>query len=112
MNRPDESPRMKVPNADRAIITRDKLQEYLLNPQHKRGASKAKALLAMGYAADDWQTLENDLRQQHLGEDIMEEEENDYGTSYVIVANLIGPSGDTRLWRSVWQIDIGTDVPG
>ena len=49
---------MKVPNADKAIIAEDKLSNYLLNITHRRGGSKARLLLAMGYRADDWQRLE------------------------------------------------------
>jgi hypothetical protein len=40
---------MKLPNADKAIIAQDKLCNYLLNVAHRRGSSKAKLLLAMGY---------------------------------------------------------------
>jgi hypothetical protein len=39
---------MKVPNADRAIIAQDKLCDYLLNVEHRKGATKARLLVAMG----------------------------------------------------------------
>ena len=44
---------MKLPNADRAVMTEDKLRNYLLNVSHRRGASKARLLLALGYHPDD-----------------------------------------------------------
>lgn len=48
---------MKVPNAGQAVIAEDKLCNYLLNLAHRRGASKAKLLIGMGYRPDDWQRL-------------------------------------------------------
>jgi hypothetical protein len=44
---------MKLPGADRAVIAPGKLRDYLLNPDHKRGGSKAQLLIALGYSADD-----------------------------------------------------------
>ncbi|MCH8044749.1 MAG: hypothetical protein IID44_13635 [Planctomycetes bacterium] len=87
------------------------MRDYLLNPAHRRGASKAKLLMSMGYDSVRWQRLEIDLREQHLMADVEEVEENDYGTCYVVVAGLTGPSGGTVVFRSIWQIDAGTDVP-
>jgi hypothetical protein len=65
----------------------------------------------MGYATDQWEQLESDLRCQHLPADIDSTEENDYGTAYTIVAVLIGPNGDNYPFRSVWQIDVDADRP-
>ena len=102
---------MKVPNANNAIIAPEKLRDYLLNPDHRRGRSKAKKLLSMGYQTDQWQRLEADLRQQHLTADVDTSETNDYGTSYRIVAELTGPNGDRGLFCSIWQIDLGAKQP-
>ena len=100
---------MKVPNAENVVIATEKLRDYLLNPDHRRGGSKAKLLLSMGYRADRWRQLETDLRQQHLTADVKEVEENDYGTCYTIVAGLTGPEERTVAFRSIWQIDRGTN---
>jgi hypothetical protein len=102
---------VKIPNAEHAIVAPDKVRDYLLNPTHRKGGSKAKLLISLGYVAADWQRLEADLRGQHLIADVAEETETDYGTSYAIVAPLNTPSGRTVLFRSIWQIDTGTDHP-
>ena len=65
----------------------------------------------MGYRADQWRQLETDLREQHLTADVEVIEENDYGTCYAIVAGLTGPDERTIAFRSIWQIDLGTDHP-
>ena len=69
---------MKVPNADRAIIATDKLTGYLLNVSHKRGGPKARLLLSVGYRSDHSQSLESDLRSQHLLLDVSRTHENAY----------------------------------
>ncbi len=102
---------MKIPKADKAVIAKDKLCDYLLNPVHRRGGSKAKLLLSMGYSGDDWQRLESDLRVHHLAAEVDCETDSDYGNRYEIVAPLPGLSGGLALFRSIWQIDTGTDFP-
>jgi hypothetical protein len=102
---------MKLPNADNAIIAQDKLVQCLLNTTHRKGGSKAKLLLAMGYTPENCQQLEADIRSQHLPADIAESEQSDYGARYDIVAPLTGPAGRTVVFRSVWQIDVGTEAP-
>lgn len=103
---------MKLPNADNAIIAPEKLRDYLLNCDHRRGGSKAKLLLTMGYQSDQWQQLETDVRQQHLAADVDIVKQNNYGTTYEIAAALKGPSRrDPILFRSIWQIDFGTNLP-
>ena len=102
---------MKIPNADRAIIAQDKLCDYLLNIDHEWGGSKARLLVTMGYSPDYWQRLETDLRAQHLTVDVDRTVDTDYGPRYEIVAALVGPAGRSVTFRSVWQIDTGTDIP-
>ena len=48
---------MKIPNADQAVIAEDKLRGYLLNFTHRRGGSKARLLVSVGFRSI-WQ---NDL---------------------------------------------------
>jgi hypothetical protein len=102
---------MKIPNAERAVIAEEKLCKYLLNAEHRRGGSKARLLLRMGYTMEGWQQLEEDLRASHLTRDVERVTDTEYGPRYELVAPLTGPAGLSILFRSVWQIDSGTDVP-
>ena len=58
-----------LPNAELAEIDPEKLRGYLLSPTHSIGRFKARFFAALGYSASDWQTLEADLRIQHLSQD-------------------------------------------
>lgn len=102
---------MTIPNADRAIIATAKLTGYLLNVSHKRGAAKARLLLSVGYRSDAPQVLEADLRRQHLTLDVTQTSENVFGGVYEIEGPIRTPSGKFVRFRSVWQVDTGTDVP-
>jgi hypothetical protein len=102
---------MKLPNAKNAIIAEGKLVSYLLDLDHRRGGSKARLLISLGYEATSWQVLADDLRKEHLSADVVESRDTPWGKRYEIVPPLTGPSGDTILFRSIWQIDLGTDYP-
>ncbi len=102
---------MRIPNADRAIVATKKLTAYLLNVSHKRGATKARLLLSLGYRSVDPQRLESDLRTQHLPLDVTRTSENAYGVVYEIEGPIKTPTGRTVRFCSVWQVDTGTDVP-
>ena len=88
---------------ENAIIAVEKLRDYLLNPGHHRGGSKARLLISLGYTAENWQQLETDLRFQHIPCEVGETVETNWGTRYEIVAPLVGPTGKSVNLRSLWQ---------
>jgi hypothetical protein len=102
---------MTIPSPDRAIIAAEKLTGYLLNLSHKRGAAKARLLLSLGYRPDTPETLEADLRTQHLSLDVSRTSKNAFGVVYEIEGPIHAPSGRTVRFCSIWQVDTGTDVP-
>ena len=102
---------MKLPNAEAAFIDADKLQDYLLSPEHPVGRFKAAFFRTLGYSRENWAQFESDLRELHLSEDVSDIVESRYGVKYVIRANLKGRSGETVQLVSVWIILKEEDVP-
>jgi hypothetical protein len=102
---------MRIPNADSAIIEEQKIVQYLLNTDHRRGGSKAALLQQFGYSHATWQRLADDLRRDHLTRGIDLTRMTEYGVRYEIRAVLQTPSGRPLTVRSVWQIDVGTVSP-
>ena len=102
---------MKIPNAEHAVISPEKLRDYLLNSEHRRGGAKARLLISLGYHRESWQVLDKDLRAQHLPMDVAVTLESEYGVRYEIVAPLTTPSDRIVAFRSIWQIDTGTNHP-
>lgn len=101
---------MKLPNRERAVISQEKLNEYLLNVAHKRGGSKARLLEEFGYSVDRWQQLADDIRAQFETE-VDVERTSAYGVRYEIRMILQTPIGRPLIVCTVWQIDYGTDFP-
>jgi hypothetical protein len=102
---------MTVPDADSALIATEKLTGYLLNMSHKRGGPKARLLLSFGYRSDNPQSLESDLRVQHLSLEVTRTHESAFGVVYEIEGPIKTPSGRIVRFCSVWQVDTGTDMP-
>ena len=103
---------MRVPNADRALIDRAKLTDYLLSPSHPVGRFKARVFNRLGFRADHWDELERALREQHvLVADAEPGEPEAFGQPFTIRAILRGPNGVAARIVSVWFIRSGEDVP-
>jgi hypothetical protein len=101
---------MRIPNADSAIISREKIVRYLLNIDHPDGGSKAALLARVGFSADRPQVLENALREQHLTAEARLGKPSTYGDKFEIVSPLAGPAGRVMV-RSIWIVRHGERVP-
>ena len=102
---------MQIPNSALAVIEETKIVNYLLNLEHKRGRSKAQVLLSFGYSSEEWRELADDLRDFHLTLPYDSKRVTAYGTRYEIRAPLQTPDGRSLIVRTIWQIDIGLEVP-
>jgi len=49
-------------DAAAAIVSADKLRDYLLSSAHPIGRYKCTFFRSLGYAPEQWQVLERDLR--------------------------------------------------
>jgi hypothetical protein len=98
-------------SADVAVISPEKLRDYILSPTHPDGRGKAAYLSRFGYSRTDWRRLERDLRAQHLILDAAPGRPSLYGTKYEIVGVLVGPNGATGRIRTVWIVRQGEAVP-
>ncbi len=48
---------MPIPDAETAIVTRDKVDGHLLNVDHPDGGSKAIWFHSLGYKQENWRIL-------------------------------------------------------
>ena len=53
---------MRLPEAERLVVEREKVAEYLLNPAHQYGASKARFVSGFGFRSQQWERLAEALR--------------------------------------------------
>ena len=102
---------MKLPSARKAIAGREKIVEYLLNPAHPDGMSKARFFLALGFRPAEWQRLAEALRELARASPVAEKMDTAHGTKYIVVGALRTPSGQMPMVKSVWIVDRGSVAP-
>lgn len=102
---------VKLPGVDRAVVTEDKIREYLLSDAHPVGRFKATFFAGMGYSATGWEVLAADLRGHALEHKVSATDVNEYGQKYEIRGTIAGPVGKTAVVVAVWIVLHGEDFP-
>ena len=102
---------MKLPHADKAVVEREKITNYLLNPEHRYGASKARFFSEYGFRLEAWEQLAEALREHGRKHEVVRERQTGFGPRYVVEGELATPSGRQPFVRSVWQFDEGAVAP-
>jgi hypothetical protein len=102
---------VKLPNAKRAVVDLDKLRNYCLSFDHRRGCHKARVFKAsLGLMIDNADDLRKALLAAAINNDAAPAEKDEYGRRYVIDFMASGPSGQAMV-RSSWIIRSGEDFP-
>ena len=102
---------MRLPNAEFAVVEREKITEYLLNPEHPDNGGKAAFFVALEFSRGTWDTLAGALCRLALTADVTEGMETVHGKKYIVDGELENPAGKEASVRSIWIIDAGTDFP-
>jgi hypothetical protein len=102
---------MKLPNSANAIVERNKLLDYLLNPEHRIGASKERFFTSFGFTAENWEQFAKALFIHGQTHEVKRVRETGFGPRYEIEGALKAPDGREPFIRSVWQMDKGAVAP-
>lgn len=102
---------MRLPNAEQVIVDREKITEYLLNPAHRYGASKARFLGEFGFELAAWETLAQALRDHAQRNEVSKVTETLFGHSFEIIGELSAPDGRAPIVCTIWQMDHGKVAP-
>jgi hypothetical protein len=102
---------MKLPNEHLAIVEQEKICGYLLNSQHRYGASKARFFMEFGFTLESWQMLADALLEHGRQHEVSKEKETGFGPRYEVDGKLVAPDGRRPRVRTVWQIDEGNTAP-
>jgi hypothetical protein len=102
---------MKLPNANKAVVEREKIVDYLLNPAHRYGASKARFFSGFGFKAENWEELARALRRHRQTHDVKRSRETGFGPRYQVEGELPSPDNRSPLVRTIWQLDHGEVAP-
>jgi len=101
---------LKLPNADRAVVDIEKLRDYCLNPEHRRGCHKARVFNAsLGFTRENAEDLRRILLAAALKNNAIPLEHDEYGNRYMVKFIATGPSGKAMV-RSSWIIRRGEEI--
>jgi hypothetical protein len=102
---------VKLPNPERAVVDIQKLRDYCLNPEHRRGCHKARVFASsLGLTAADASYLRKALLVAARENDAVPAEADEYGKRYVVDFMASGPAGKAAV-RGSWIVRRGEDFP-
>ena len=102
---------MKLPAANKLVVEREKIVDYLLNPAHRFGASKARFFTHFGFRMTALEQLAQALREHGQKHEVAKTRETGFGPRYEVEGKLNCPNGRHPRVRSVWQLDQGAVAP-
>ena len=102
---------MRLPYPESVRIDRSKITEYLLNPTHRYGASKARFFAEFGFGLVNWDALAIALREHARKNEVARWKETPFGQRFEVEGAIETPSGARPRVRSVWQMDEGEVFP-
>ena len=98
---------MKLPNATKTVVEREKVADYLLNPAHRFGATKARFFTHFGFRKEAWEQLAQALHRHGQIYDVTKTRETGFGPRYEVEGRLDCPNGRRARVRTVRQMDEG-----
>jgi hypothetical protein len=102
---------MKLPGAERSIVSPDKVREYLLSPVNPRAKGKAAFFQVLEFTLDEWGVLQSALLDMAQNGLATPGQVSEFGTKYEIHGTIAGPLGRQAVIRTVWIVDAGEDYP-
>ena len=92
---------MKLPNPDKLLVEREKIADYLLNPAHRYGASKARFFTHFGFRLETWNQLAQALREDGQKQDVTQTRQTGFSPRYEVEGKWNCPNGCRPRVRSV-----------
>jgi len=104
-NRRQQGHEKPIPDAERAIVSREKLHGYLLNRSHPDGGAKAVWFGNLGYERDEWRTLANDLLAIAKSCEHYDTERSPFGVKYKASGTVCRPGHRPGRVLTVWIVE-------
>lgn len=102
----------KLPNAEQAQVSLEKLRDYSLNPQHHKGGHKARVFAsALGLTAADAALLREMILAAVLTAEAQSGRADEHGSRYTVDFEARALQGNVVTIRTAWIIDAGDSVP-
>jgi len=98
---------MPIPNATEATAATEKVRDYLLNPEHPDGGSKAGWFQSLGYTRDRWHELAMDLLALAATCEQFATVRTPFGVKYVVKGRISRVSHRSACVLAVWIVEAG-----
>ena len=105
------SRKLSLPNSGRAVVDAAKVRDYLLSETHPVGRFKAAFFANLGYSADHWELLCDDLLALGRAGPAAPGKPSAFGRTFEVDGILIGPSGRSAGVKTVWIVRANEDLP-
>jgi len=96
---------MKLPNANKAYVSSEKITLYLLNRFNRAAAGKVAFFESFGFSIERKDIFENALIRHCRDNTVIMSNSNEYGVKYSVDGELVTPDGRNPLVRTVWIIE-------
>ncbi len=96
---------MPIPDAERAVASREKVHDYLLNHEHPEGGSKAVWFRSLGYEQYDWHLLASDLLAIAKTCEHFDTLQSIHGVKYTAVGSISRPDHRSGRIVTVWIVE-------
>ena len=101
---------MKLPNADKAVVEREKVQDYLLDSVHPDNGGKAQFFERLGFRQSEWKILADAFLAFAHKAEVTHSMKSPHGQKYVIVGRIKSPNGKTASVQTIWIMDKSLNV--
>lgn len=98
-------------NSERAFVAPNNVRDYLLSPSHPVGRFKATVFAALGYTQENWETLRDDILVIARTGGAAPGQPSAFGQKVEVNGILVGPSGRSGEFTTVWLLRTGEDFP-
>jgi len=102
---------MKLPNKELAQVELRKINGYLLNLNHEKGAPKAAFFRAFGFDEENNEAFEESLLRHASEREISGQRETEFGINYELSCTILTPDLRNPCIKSVWVIENGKVEP-
>lgn len=100
-----------LPNANKAIVDREKITQYLLSESHPDGRAKAAFFIKFGFTVEQWNVLAESLRKHGMSYPVSKIVKSEYGVRYCVDGPIETPDASHPHIRTVWIVEEGSTGP-
>ncbi len=96
---------MPFPDAELAVVSREKICDYLLNPAHPVGGAKCAWFASLGYLVENWEQLAADLSLVAIQCEEFAAKPSPYGVKYETRGRIGCAGSPTATVLAIWIVE-------